>query len=408
MVVASAEPEAGTVAHPVRATRPALARAGKIGWSRRAAWLVALVVAVIAVLVAYRMVTKPTAVRTDLATLASIRAEVRGPGTVQARFAVSIGSQITGKIERVLVDVGDEVEKGQVLMTLDATELDARVASARATTSAGRLQIALTQANLTKADAYLELATANLRRTRALADQQLIAAATFDQAKTTTSDATATRKAARASVDFARAQLDSLIEQQRVAEVVASYATIVSPMRGVITRRALEPGSTIASGTPALQLVDRDSLWIATMIDESLVKSIQPGQQARITLRSGAVVRGHVVRVAYEADPVTRELEVDVAFDERPPRFAIHEEADVVVLGQEIRGVTIPLAALVRGRTGDSVFVEHAGRAVRRSVRVGVIGAERAEILDGVRPGETVIVTPKAIRDGARVAVKAT
>lgn len=377
-------------------------------WSRRAAWILALLVAATAALAAYRMATKPTAVRTDLAMIANVRAEVRGPGTVQSRFAVSIGSQITGKIERVLVDVGDEVQKGQTLVTLDATELDARVASARATTAAGRLQIAFAQANLDKADAYLALAAASLRRTRALAEQQLIAAATFDQATTTHADAVATRLAARASVDYARAQLASLLEQQRVAEVLASYATIVSPMKGVITRRALEPGSTIAPGTPALQLVDRDSLWIATMIDESLVKSVQQGQQARITLRSGAIVRGHVIRVAYEADPVTRELEVDVAFDERPPRFAIHEEADVVVLGPETRGITIPLAALVRGRAGDAVFVEHAGRAVRRPVRVGVVGADRAEILDGVRPGESVIVTPEAIRHGTRVHAKAT
>jgi HlyD family secretion protein len=368
---------------------------------------IALVAAATAVLVGYRMATRPTTVHTEIATIANVRSEVHGPGTVQSRFAVSIGSQVTGKIERVLVDVGDEVQKGQVLVTLDATELEARVASARATTSAGRLQIALAQANLNKADADLELAAANYGRTRSLAEQQLIAAATLDQAKTTHATASANRLAARAAVDYARAQLESLVEQQRVAETVASYATITSPMSGVITRRALEPGSTVAAGTTVLKLVDRDSLWIATLIDESLVKDIEVGQPARIALRSGSIVRGHVARVAYEADPVTRELEVDVVFDERPPRFAIHEEADVVVLGRETHGVTVPLAALARGAAGDAMFVVEGGRALRRPVHVGVAGADRAEIVDGVRAGDTVILNPKAIRDGARVAVEA-
>ena len=109
-------------------------------------------------------------------------------------------------------------------------------------------------------------------------------------------------------------------------------------------------------------------------------------------------------RIAFEADPVTRELEVDVAFDARPDRFAINEEADVTILGQQAQGITVPLAAVSHGPDGAAVNVVEQGRARRRPVRIGVQGAERAQVIEGLSEGETVILAPGAVREGQRVA----
>lgn len=385
-------------------TRPAptkVVRRRSVPW----AWLAALLVLLVVVFGAYRTATRPTAVRTTPATVASIRAETAGPGTVQARYAVSLGFQASGKLERVFVDVGDEVTKGQVLATLDGRELNARAAVARAAVKVGEGRVAQAVADSKRLHAQLALAVANQVRGRALFAEGLLSAADLDSANAALAVANANVLTADAASETARAELARLAEDARVADVVASYATLNSPMAGVITRRALEPGSAIAPNVTVLQLVDPSSLWVATMIDEALVGGVAVGQASRIRLRSGKVVQGLVVRVAFEADPVTRELEVDVGFTERPSRFAIHEEADVVILGPEARALTVPNAALLRAAGSDAVFVLVGSRAERRAVRVGAVGGDRAEIVDGLREGEAVILEPRAVRDGVAVRV---
>lgn len=175
-------------------------------------------------------------------------------------------------------------------------------------------------------------------------------------------------------------------------------------MTGIVTRRALEPGSAVAPGVVVFQIVDANALWVAALVDQSLADRVDIGRRALIRLRSGAAVRGHVARVALEADPVTRELEVDVAFDVRPSRFAIHEEADVTIRGDDAQGLTVPIEAVHHAPGGPLVYVVDHGRARHRSVRLGVADDERALVSSGLTAGESVVLGSNVVADGARVA----
>ena len=148
--------------------------------ARRTAKILAALIVVVAVAVAgYRRLTRPTVVQTAAVEIASVQRETRGPGTVQSRFPVSVGSRVTGIIDRVYVDVGDEVKQGQLLATLDRTELDARLASAqRAVTSAQR-EVALAEANLEKARSDVDLARASFARAEKLVGPGLMSVADF-------------------------------------------------------------------------------------------------------------------------------------------------------------------------------------------------------------------------------------
>ena len=336
-----------------------------------------------------------------------VKPEVFGPGTVESRYPVSVGSRIAGAVDRVLVDVGDEVEKGRLLATLDRTELDARTETVRRAVTAARQDVAIAEASLAKAESDLALARSNHERSRALLGTGSLPVETFDQTLAALGGAEANRRVAHVSIDGRRADLAGLLAQERVAVTLASYTQITSPMAGVITKRVLEPGSTVSPGTPIFEMVDANALWIASRIDESLTGSVRAGQEAIIHVRSGAQFTGHVSRVPLQADLVTRELEVDVAFDQRPPRFAIHEEADVTIIGEERRGLLIPETAVLRGDDGARVFVVEGGRARMRSVHLGSMGGGRMIVLDGLREGETVVVEPKDLSDGQRVAPRA-
>lgn len=385
---------------PVHASRV------RTGYKRLGQVVVVLVLASVAVVISYRVLTQPADVRVGSVTAGIVREETIGPGTVQSRYSVSLSSRVAGTIDRVLVDVGDEVKVGQLLATLDQAELDARFRSAQEAVASAQHDVALARANLAKARSDLDLARLKGERAKALVTSSMISVEQAEEAQGVFLAAKANERASVAAVDARQAALDRLIQEQRVAEIILSYTAIESPMAGVVTRRVLEPGSAVAPGAVVFQIVDATALWVATLIDQSLAGRVTVGQRAIIHLRSGAEVSGHVARIAFEADPVTRELEIDVAFDERPSRFAIHEEADVTILGEQAQGLTVPLDALSYGPDGAGayVYVLEDGRANRRQVQLGIVGAKKALVTDGLSEGAPVILTPSAVRDGQRVA----
>lgn len=374
----------------------------RIGYKRLAILAVAALAAIAAVMVA-RTIARPVAVRVELVASGTVREETKGPGTVQSRYAVSVASRVAASVERVLVDVGDEVKRGQLLATLDQSELAARLGAARGAVASAQQEVVLARANLAKARSDRELARIQDERARQLVERGVSPVAEADEARGARRAAEAAERAARAAVDSRVASLERLRDEQRAAETILSYATLESPMSGIITRRVLEPGSATTVGSVVVQIVDPDALWVATMVDQSLVGRVQVGQRAIIQLRSGAKLSGHVARISFEADPVTRELEVDVAFDARPARFAIHEEADVTILGAEAQGLVVPLAAIKHGRDGSRVFVIEDGRARQRRVQLGLVGSKHAQVVEGLAGSEMFILTPDAVRDGQRV-----
>jgi RND family efflux transporter MFP subunit len=382
-------------------------RRGHLSTRRLLAALGAVAIAAAAIVLGHRAFTRPTAVGVATVAVGTVREETIGPGTVQSRYSVSLGSRVAGTLDRVLADVGDEVKKGQLLATLDRTELEARFQSTRGAVASARQDVALARASLAKARSDLDLARIKDRRARSLVLPGAISAEEADEARGASLAADANQRAALAAVDVRQADLARAVQEQRVAETILSYTAIESPMAAVVTRRALEPGSAVAPGAIVFQIVDADALWVATFIDQSLAGRVLPGQPATIRLRSGADVPGRVARIALEADPVTRELEVDITFDVRPSRFAINEEADVTILGAQASGVAVPLAALSHGPDGVAVYVVEGGRAHRRHVRIGIEGAKRAQVLEGLHPGESVVLTPGAVRDGQRVTAAA-
>ena len=173
-------------------------------------------------------------------------------------------------------------------------------------------------------------------------------------------------------------------------------------------QRLGEVGSTVVPGTPLLKIVDPKSLWVATRVDESVVGRVQPGQTASIRLRSGEVLPGKVARLARQSDAATRELDVHVAFDSVPQRFAIDQEAEVSIAVGEDRGILVPLTALTRDKAGrEGVLVidggSDGGRTRFRAVETGGADASWVLIRKGLAGGETVVAKTAAVTANRRV-----
>ena len=211
--------------------------------------------------------------------------------------------------------------------------------------------------------------------------------------------------AASAAATLAARQAESHAATQEAvyAGVLHSFTRITAPMDGLIVAREAEAGDTLVPGSPIFRLVDTRTLWVAARIDESVVGQVEVGQSATIRLRSGKEMPGEVARINLQSDAATRELEVDVTFREIPERFAIDQEAEVVIHAGEEQGVVIPTAVLFQQGHEFGVLVVTDGRAVFRPVQIGASDGERVVAREGLKAGEMVIRKPVGVRPGSRV-----
>ncbi len=234
-----------------------------------------------------RFVTEPLARGT-------LQINVTANGKLQATRTVSIGSELSGTVSRVHVDVNDGVKKGQVLVELDTAKLLDQIASARAS-------VASAEAGVGQSVAAVNEARANLQRmeeVHRLSNGQVPSAAELDSARATLDKAVAAENAARAAVTSARATLST-------NETNLSKASIRSPIDGVVLTRAVEPGYAVAASLQAVTLFtiaeDLSRLQLSVNVDEADVGQVQTGQAAKFTVSAwpGRNYPAQIVRVAY-------------------------------------------------------------------------------------------------------------
>src|SRR5690606_28957426 len=192
------------------------------------------------------------------AKVGSLRETVTATGTLSPMDAVELGAEVTGRLTRVLVDVNDRVEEGQVLAEIDPEQLSARVQEARA-------QLGSAQASIASARATLAETELKASRVRALGERGLVSNEEVETTEAALARAQASVASAAAQITVARAGLAS-------AETALQKATIRAPIAGIVLMRAVEPGQTVTAGfqTPVLFTLARDltTLELNVEVDE--------------------------------------------------------------------------------------------------------------------------------------------
>ena len=369
--------------------------------------LVALVVFVgLAAAFGYWRFGRSVEVAVAIARQGAVPLRVLGPGTLQARTAVSLASRVNATVVEVLVDVGHSVRKGQLLVTLDDRESSARLAAVQGQQSAVARNIESARATVAKAQAELELAQSKQRRDAELQKQGFVSQAVVD-------GSTAALRGARAGVDAARASLaareadaTTVAQEARAAGVSLTYTRLLAPIDGMVIQRQAEPGSTVLTGSPILKLVDPATLWVAMRVDESVLSQIRVGQRAQVRLRSGETLGGQVARIGRQSDAATRELDVHLALDSTPQQFAIDQEAEVSIATGEQTGIVVPLTALTKDRAGQpGVLVVEDGRTQFRAVTASGADDQLVRVTAGLAEGETVVGNATGVRANQSVRV---
>ncbi len=195
-------------------------------------------------------------------------------GNLQPKSEVSVGAEVSGLVDEVLVSENDEVEKGQVLARFNTEEL--KVALQQATAG-----LALARASRAEADATLEEARVDQRRVEPLVERGISPRAALDTA-------VATRKRAEARVAHSRATVQQAEASVSQARTRLEKAVITSPIDGVVLKRNVEPGNTVAASfqTPVLFLLaeDLEHMELHVSMDEADVGMVKAGQSASFTV----------------------------------------------------------------------------------------------------------------------------
>jgi HlyD family secretion protein len=352
----------------------------------------------------------PTRVTVTPVTEGQVTPALFGIGTVEARRAYLIGPTVPGRVLRVLADVGDSVQAGQLLAEMDPVDLAQRLAALQAAAGRAASAQAAAQAQLHDAMARKELARTNARRNVELADKNFISAGALESRLQEQASAEAAVQAAQANLDGARQELLRLQAEQAGLRQQRDSIRLLAPVDGVVTAREAEAGSTVVAGQAVLRLVDPASLWVKTRFDQGRSTGLTSGLPARIVLRSNPTqpLAGKVARLELLSDSVTEERVAQIIFDPLPAGVTLGELAEVTLqLASAAPALIVPNASVKRRGEQTGVWRVREGRLQFAPVRLGASGLDgRVQVLDGLQAGDQVVVySEKALSEGARFKV---
>jgi membrane fusion protein (multidrug efflux system) len=289
-------------------------------------------------------------------------------GILEPLRTIGVNAQLSGALLSVNAEEGTYVRAGQLLAQIDAKELESQVRAATAT---------------------LELAESTAKRSDELWKQRIVTAQEYERDR-------ATLASAQASLDQLKTRL--------------GYATIRSPINGVVTEKRLETGDIVSPQTRLFSVAETSTLVSRVMVSELEVPLLQPGAAVDVSVDAlgGARVPGRIRRVFPSADTVTRLVPVEVALTgsalaQLRPGFTIRA---TFRLGSRDNALFIPTRAVMGPVGARSVVIVRQGKSERRIIRVGPDIDGRIEVLEGLALGDTVIVAGQALlRDGSTVRI---
>jgi RND family efflux transporter MFP subunit len=286
-------------------------------------------------------------------------------GTVRSKTRATLEAKVSGRIDKMLVGVGQMVKEGELLIELDGREIQAR---------------------LDQAKAVLEQTAQDRKRSEALLEQKALTQQEFEaiRARARVAEATATE-----------------------ASTMLGYTKITSPFAGVVTRKLADMGDIASPGRPLLELEDPGALRLESDFPEALIGRIQLGDKLPVRITSSTNAwEGVVGEISPTADPGSRTFRVKL---DLPPatQARLGQFGRVAVPIGEITTLRVPESALVVRGQMEIVFVVANQKAQLRLVNTGKRFEQELEILAGLHAGDPIVAEgASTLTDGQPVEVK--
>lgn len=405
----------------------------------RSLFIILAVAALVAVVTAYALRPKPVAAETATVSRASLETGIEVEAKTRVRDPYVIAAPVSGRLGRIDLREGDTVRAGSLIASIDPLPATASVQQALAQLDEVRAQeagvetmrpkaeaIAQAQAHVAAAQAAAAQAKRDLDRARSLAAtgdisrSQLEAAQLLDKSRsqelTAAQAALAEANAKRSDPDYLLrvygAKAAAIQAQLRTLEDQASRTAIHAPAGGTVLRVLQRSETTVAAGTPLVQLADLQNLEIvADVLSEDAV-DIHAGDPIIVERGAGsAQVQGRVTRVEPSARTKVsalgvEEQRVDVVgrFTQLPRGIGDQYRLDVRIVTWKGPALRVPMGSLFRCGEAWCAYKVEGGKAKRVTVTLGHRGTDAAEVVSGLRNGDRVVVHPSdRVQDGVAV-----
>lgn len=337
-----------------------------------------------------------TSVETSPVELGTIAKQVRSYGNVKAQDVVAVTPQTSNRITKIYVDLGDEVEQGQLLAKIyDATFRD---------------QLKQAQAQLEQSKIALEIDSTQLDRQKQLLVKDLISAVEYD-------NAVASYRTSLAQYESAKASLTQAQENFNNTEVR-------SPVWGVVIARNLEEGDIASAGQTLFEIANTTGYESRIYLPVQDWQQVKVGQEVnlRVSNETEASTKGVVSRKSPQLDATTGLGEVVITLNEIGPSIypGVLTE-NIITISSKNNAVVIPRSTLVEKvqtliepesntiqlQRSYAVFVSKGDSVVeRRELELGIEQGDKIEVLRGLRPGEHIVVTgQQGLEDGSSIRV---
>lgn len=336
--------------------------------------------------------------QTTQVTKGNIINNISATGTIEPIINVEVGTQVSGIISKIYVDFNTHVKKGDVLAELDRTTLEADLKSSEATLNSSK----------TEYDYQLK----NYSRVKGLYDKKLISESEYETSRYTMEKAKSSYEKAQSDIKRVRQNL--------------RYATIYSPIDGVVLNRAVDEGQTVAASfnTPTLFTIANDlkNMQVIAKIDEADIGVVKEGQMATFTVDAypGELFKGNVSQVRLEPTTTSNVVTYEVVISAPNPELKLKPglTATISITTEESLNVYIvPTKALKFKPQADStpfnpgeksVWIMGAdGKINKTKVKVGSTDGINVEIIEGVKEGDLVVTGLNAAGEEANTSAPA-
>ena len=310
---------------------------------------------------------KKTNVRVSSVGTEALKIESTFVGYLLPNERVRMTSEMEGVIEAVDFEEADEVKKGQKLINISTKELTLRVKIA---------------------EANLKLAQTNLSRDEKLSQRKLIPQSKLDQTRT---------------------QADRSLLDRDLALINLRKSVINSPLKGTVKIRHVKVGEFVRKGDPLVEILDLDKVLVQVNIPEQDIMKISEGETVGVELYalSDRQYRGKVQTIGLEADSRNRTFPIEIVVDNPKRELRPGMLARVTFIKKiSDEQVVVPRHSILERDTGRIVFLVEQDKAVKQSIVTGQSMQDRVQVLEGLKPGDSLVVEGHSkLTDGESVSI---
>ncbi|HLF84185.1 MAG TPA: efflux RND transporter periplasmic adaptor subunit [Blastocatellia bacterium] len=364
---------------------------------------------------------RPESVRALSVEPKQVRRNVESVGSLFPLDEVTVSSEVEGRVEQVLVDVGDHVSAGQTIVKVVPTELQLTLDQQRASLQQARARLGLSEngedfkdvrsaPEVKKAAADLADAEQKYLRAKTLYEQGLLPKQSFDEGESRHNAARAAYDLSVQTVENLRAQLAQSKAATSLAQKKVGDSIIRAPFAGQVKERSVTQGQYLKVQTPVMVIVNVDPMRVRLRVPEKMAAWVKTGQEVTVAVEAypGRTFTGKITRINPSVDQQTRAFEVEALIDNREnllkPGFFVKA---TIPSSFVVDALIVPQDALLYVYGVYKVFVIDGNTLKEREVKIGERTGDEVEIVEGLVAGERIALSMKGqeLKEGAIVEV---